>query len=104
MANNYTEHPELRFELNNPLMERIVELRERGYAEFGKYADAPANFADAMDSYDRILDVVGELAGTTIAENAESVDEEGPHLENNRVRYASGTERNYEAMKQAGLY
>lgn len=104
MANNYTEHPELRFELNNPLMERIVELRERGYAEFGKYADAPANLADAMDSYDRILDIVGELAGTTIAENAESVDEEGPHLENNRVRYASGTERNYEAMKQAGLY
>ena len=33
MANNYTDHEELRFELNHPLMKRIVELKERGFSE-----------------------------------------------------------------------
>ena len=33
MPNFYTEHPELKFHLNNPMMERICELKERGYRD-----------------------------------------------------------------------
>ena len=33
MANFYTEHPELKFHLNNPMMERICQLKERDYRE-----------------------------------------------------------------------
>ena len=103
MANNYTDHPELRFELNHPLMKRIVELKERNFRDKEAYDYAPLDFEDTMDSYDRVLDIVGEIAGTTIADNAEGVDLEGPHHEGDRVRYASGTEKNMEAMVKAGM-
>ena len=103
MANHYTEHPELRFELNHPLMQRIVELKERGFRDKDEFDTAPLDHADAMDNYDRVLDIVGEIAGTTIAENAEGVDLEGPHHEGDRVRYASGTQRNLDAMVSAGM-
>ena len=103
MANNYTDHPELKFELNHPLMKRIVELKERDFRDKDSYDYAPLDFEDAMDSYDRVLDITGEIAGTTIADNAESVDLEGPHHEGDRVRYASGTADNLDAMVKAGL-
>lgn len=103
MANNYTDHPELKFELNHPLMKRIVELKERDFRDKDSYDYAPIDFEDAMDSYDRVLDITGEIAGTTIADNAEGVDLEGPHHEGDRVRYASGTADNLDAMVKAGL-
>lgn len=103
MANNYTDHPELKFELNHPLMKRIVELKERDFRDKDSYDYAPLDFEEAMDSYDRVLDITGEIAGTTIADNAEGVDLEGPHHEGDRVRYASGTADNLDAMVKAGL-
>lgn len=103
MANNYTDHPELKFELNHPLMKRIVELKERDFRDKDSYDYALLDFEDAMDSYDRVLDITGEIAGTTIADNAEGVDLEGPHHEGDRVRYASGTADNLDAMVKAGL-
>lgn len=103
MANNYTDHPKLKFELNHPLMKRIVELKERDFRDKDSYDYAPLDFEDAMDSYDRVLDITGEIAGTTIADNAEGVDLEGPHHEGDRVRYASGTADNLDAMVKAGL-
>lgn len=103
MANNYTDHPELKFELNHPLMKRIVELKERDFRDKDSYDYAPLDFEDTMDSYDRVLDITGEIAGTTIADNAEGVDLEGPHHEGDRVRYASGTADNLDAMVKAGL-
>lgn len=103
MANNYTDHPELKFELNHPLMKRIVELKERDFRDKDRYDYAPLDFEDALDSYDRVLDITGEIAGTTIADNAEGVDLEGPHHEGDRVRYASGTADNLDAMVKAGL-
>ena len=101
--NCYKDHPELEFELRHPLMQRIVALKEHDFRDAPEYPEAPEDFDDAMDSYHRILQLVGEITGTTIADNAESVDQEGSHLENNRVRYAAGTEKNLKAMRQAGL-
>ena len=103
MANHYSDHPELKFELNHPLMKRIVELKERSFRDKDTYDYAPLDYEDAMDSYDRVLDIVGEISATTIADNAEGVDLEGPHHEGDRVRYAEGTARNLDAMVKAGM-
>jgi len=103
MANYYSDHPELEFQLHHPLMERIVELKERGYSEKDTYEDAPVDLEDAIENYDRILGIAGDIAANIIAPNSESVDLEGPHLENNRMIYASKTYENLEAIKKAGL-
>jgi hypothetical protein len=103
MANFYTDTPELKFHLNHPLMHRIVELKERNYADAGKFDYAPNDFEDAMDSYDKVLEIVGEICGEIIGPNAEGVDHEGPEVINNRVKYASGTVQNLEATRKAGL-
>ena len=104
MANYYNDIKEIKFELeNSPLMERIVELKECGYADKDQYEEAPQDFADAMDSYDKVLDIVGDIVANVVAPNAEEVDAEGPHCENGRVRYASKTYENLEAMNHAGL-
>ncbi len=103
MANFYTDNPDLKHHLNHPLMNKIVELKERNYTDAEKFDYAPFNFEDAMDSYDKVLEIVGELCGTTIAENAESVDHQGPRVENGKVIYADGTQENIEACRKAGL-
>ena len=103
MANFYKDIPELKFHLDNPMMERICELKERGYRDKDQYDYAPQDYADALDSYDKVLEITGEITGETIASNAEGVDQEGPHLSNGRVEYASGTRQNLDAMVKAGL-
>ena len=104
MANYYTDHPEIGFHLNHPLMKRIVELKERNYVEKDQYADAPVNYDDAIENYKRILDITGDIAANIIAPNSEAVDIEGPHLENGRMIYASKTYENLDATRKAGLW
>ncbi len=104
MANYYTDHPEIAFYLNHPLMKRIVELKERNYADKDKYADAPVNFEDAIENYKRVLEITGDIAANIIAPNSESVDLEGPHLENGRMIYASKTFENLDVTRKAGLW
>ena len=103
MANFYNDNPDLKHHLSHPLMEKIVELKERQYADAEAYDYAPMNFDDAMDNYDKVLEIVGEISSDIIAENAEDVDHQGPRVENNRVIYADGTARNLEVCRKAGL-
>ena len=104
MANYYTDHPEIAFHLNHPLMKRIVELKERNYADATTHADAPVNYEDAIENYKRILDITGDITANIIAPNSEAVDQEGPHLIDNRMHYASKTLENIQATRQAGLW
>ena len=103
MANFYTDNPDLKHHLTHPMMQKIVALKERDYSDAAKFDYAPFNFDDAMDNYDKVLEIVGDLCGNVIAGNAESVDHEGPTVANGRVTYASGTQQNLEACRQAGL-
>ena len=103
MANFYNDNPDLKHHLHHPLMEKIVALKERDYTDAAKYDYAPVDFADAMDNYERVLEIVGEICGGVIADNAENVDHEGPTVADGRVIYASGTQANLEACRKAGL-
>ena len=127
--NYYTDHPEIGFYLNHPLMARIVELKEKGFADAKEYSAslsatdannalasplsirrgvggeaAPVDLGDAIENYKQILDITGDVAANIIAPNSESVDLEGPHLENGRMIYASKTFENIDATRKAGLW
>ncbi len=103
MANFFSDNKDLQFHLQHPAMRKIVELKERGFAEKDLYDYAPQNFDDAMDSYRRVLEIAGEVCGEVIAPNAEGVDHEGPRVVNDHVEYASGTVENMKAIVDAGL-
>ena len=103
MANFYTDNKDLQYHLSHPMMKRIIELKERNFADAAEYDYAPQDVEDALDSYRRVLEIVGDVCGEVIAANAESVDHEGPRVVNDHVEYASGTVRNIEALNAAGL-
>lgn len=103
MANFYLDNPDLRHHLTHPMMRRLVELRERNFTDAQKYDYAPMDYEDAIDSYERVLEIAGEISGGVVASNAESIDCEGPHVVNGRVKYAKGTEENLDALVKAGL-
>ena len=104
MANYYTDHPEIEFHLDHPLMKRIVELKEKGYADKDQFAAAPVCYEDAIENYKRVLDITGDVAANIIEPNSESVDLEGPHLVDGRMVYASKTVENIDATCKAGLW
>ena len=103
MANFYTDNSDMKFHLTHPLMKKIVAIKENNYSEKDLYDYAPVDFEDAIDSYDKVLEIVGDICGNTIAPNAESVDQEGPSVVNHRVVYARGTAENHAALTKAGL-
>jgi len=104
MANYYTDHPEIGFYLNDPLMRRITELKERGFSEKDQFDHAPVDHEDCIENYKRLLEITGDVAANVIEPNSESVDLEGPHLENGRMIYASKTFENLDATRKAGLW
>ncbi|MBR6248451.1 MAG: acyl-CoA dehydrogenase family protein [Muribaculaceae bacterium] len=96
--------PEIGFHLNHPLMKRIVELKEKDFVDAQQFDDAPVDYDDAIENYRRVMDITGEVAATILEPNSESVDLEGPHLENGRMIYASKTFENLDATRKAGLH
>lgn len=102
--NFFNENSAIKFQLSHPLMQKIVALKERNFADKDKYDYASRDFEDAIDNYEKVLEIIGGICGDIIAPNAESVDHDGPQVENSRVIYARGTQENHEALTQAGVY
>lgn len=102
--NFYTDNDSLSFYLHHPEMSEIATLREHDFAEAGQHPEAPANADEAIEQYDSVMRLLGEIVADVVAPNAEAVDHEGPHIENGRVVYAKGTQQNLKTMIDAGLY
>ena len=85
-------------------MKRIVELKERNFADKDTYADAPVDFEDAIENYKQVLNITGDIAANILEPNSEEVDLEGPHLVDGRMHYASKTYENLDATRKAGLW
>ncbi len=103
MSNFYNDNPDLKHHLSHPLMRKIVEMKERNFSDAEKFDYAPLDYEDAMDSYEKVLEIVGEISGEIVAQNAEDVDHEGPHVVDGHVVYAKGTQKNLDALVKAGL-
>lgn len=103
MSNFYNDNPDLKHHLSHPLMHKIVEMKERNFSDAEKFDYAPLDYEDAMDSYEKVLEIAGEISGEIVAQNAEDVDHEGPHVVDGHVVYAKGTQKNLDALVKAGL-
>ncbi len=103
MANFYLDNKDLKFHLSHPLMKKIITLKERDFIDKEKYDYAPLDIEDAVDSHEKVLEIIGDICGNIIEPNAESVDAEGPEVINDHVKYAKGTQENYDVLVKAGM-
>ena len=103
MPNFFTENQDLLFQFENLNLEEIVELTEKGFEDAGEFNYAPVNYADAMENYRKIMEIVGDIAGNYIAPRAVQVDLEGNRVENGRVVYADGVRENLKQLSDAEL-
>ncbi len=105
MANFYTDNSDIVFHLDHMNLEPLVRLREHDFADAATFDYAPADTADAVDSYRRVLDLVGQIAGDVIAPLSPEIDTVGSHLNADEacVHYAPGIVKSLKALSQADL-
>ena len=103
MANFFKDNKDLCFTLNNIDLEEVVRLREENYEFAKEFDNAPADFADALDNYNRVLSVIGEISGDRIEPRSRTVDAEGPHFADGVVTYHPLTVQNLKDLTDAGV-
>jgi len=103
VENFFTDNPDIQWHFENLDLEELAWELEEGYTQSAQYDDAPASYADAREGYRAVMEMVGAIAAQEIAPLAAEVDREGAHFEDGEVRYAAGTQRALEILKQAGL-
>jgi alkylation response protein AidB-like acyl-CoA dehydrogenase len=102
--NFFLDNPDLQFRLQQLDLREVLELKEKGYAESEIYPTAPRNYADAIDNYRIVLDVLGEVCGERVAPRAAEADDEGAHYDSGEVTYAAATLDAIDALRQAELF
>ncbi|MGO8683971.1 MAG: acyl-CoA dehydrogenase family protein [Thermoleophilia bacterium] len=103
MSNFYSDNADLAAQLERLNLAHVVELREDGFAQAHDFAYAPVDLADALDSYRRALEIVGEISAEFVAPRAEDVDRDGSQLIDGEVIYAAGISAALERLRQADL-
>jgi 3-(methylthio)propanoyl-CoA dehydrogenase len=103
MPNFFLDNTDLQFYFDHLDMKEIVEVMENNYEQAKDFNYAPVNYEDAMEGYRRILEMVGDMAGNSIAPRAADVDHYGATFLNGKVTYAEGTQKNLKQLSQADL-
>ena len=103
MANFFLDNQDIRFLFDYFDLKELARIQEQDTPE-GDTSYAPLDEADAVDNYRRVLEIAGEVAGNTIAPNAEQVDREGNTLnQDGTVTYHPLVRENLDRMGQADL-
>ncbi len=106
MANFFLDNEDIQFLFRHIDLAELARIQEDDFArtDNGDANYAPANAADAVDNYRRILGIVGEIAGEMIAPNAEQIDHEGNTLnEDGTVTLHPLVQQNLKRLIQADL-
>ena len=103
MGNFYSDNRDLTFTLKNLDLEEAVGMLENNYTFAGTYPGAPVDFADALDNYDRVLSVVGEVAADRIDPRSREVDLHGAKFADGVVTYNPLTVQNLKDLADAGV-
>lgn len=103
MPNFFKDNKDIQFHFNRFDIKEILEIAEKNYTEAEKYDYAPRNQEDAMQNFEKVLEVVGDIAGNFIDPRASEVDEEGAQFDKGKVDYAKGTQENLKQLAKADL-
>ena len=101
MANFFSDNRDLEFTLNNLDLLEAVALRENNYEFAKEFETAPVDYADALDNFNRVLSVVGEICGDNIEPRSRTVDREGPQFADGVVTYHPLTQQNIADLTKA---
>ncbi len=106
MPNFFTDNDDIVFLFEHLDLAALANVQEDGFTRnTGPGAEyAPVDAADAIDHYRRVLTIVGDVAGNSIAPRAEEVDAEGNHLnDDGTVTLGKGVKENLKVLSQADL-
>ncbi len=103
MVNFYRDNADILFHMKNLDLDRVIDLKEDGFKDKEEFPYAPKDTADALDNYDRVLEIVGEIAGEFADPRAREVDEEEAQFADGEVTYPRGIRESIERINQADL-
>ena len=103
MENFFTDNPDMQWYFDHPDLEEVVSSLEDGYTQAREFDDAPFSYADALQGYRAVLELLGAITAQEIAPLAPEVDREGAHFQAGQVSYARGTSRALQILAQANL-
>ncbi len=105
MANFFLDNEDIQFLLNHIDLRELARIQEDDFLDMASRPEyAPRDVEEAVDNYRRVLEIVGQVAGDTIAPNAEDVDAEGNTLnEDGTVTYHPKVAENLRRLGQADL-
>jgi alkylation response protein AidB-like acyl-CoA dehydrogenase len=103
VGNYFLDNQDIQFLFDHIDLKELARLQEDrtlpGNPDYG-----PSDADDAVDNYRRILEIVGQIAADTIAENAETIDREGNTLnEDGTVTLHPLVRDNLKRLSQADL-
>ena len=102
MANFYTDNDDIQFLFRFYDLRELAQIMEEDFAAGDKYSWAPSDADDAVNNYNSILNLIGQVSGDNIADRAEDVDIQGNTLnDDGTVTYAPGTSENLKCLAQA---
>jgi alkylation response protein AidB-like acyl-CoA dehydrogenase len=103
MENFYQDNEDIQFFFKHLDWSGIVNLQELDFKDKERYDYAPEDLADAVDNYDRVLKVVGEIAAEYSAPRSEQVDLNGTSFEEGKVSYATGISESLQILAKSDL-
>jgi len=84
-------------------LSKIIAMREDNFTQKATFPEAPVDYKDAIDNYEKVLEITGEIAGDFIAPRAPDVDEQGATFNDGEVIYAKGTSEAIDRLRKADL-
>ena len=103
MANFYDDTPDIAFLLRHTDLSKAVEMQECGYTQCNEYSEAPTDYDDAIENYELVLRMIGELSANSIAPRAEDIDREGNRFDLGCVTRPPGMQQNLDELARADV-
>ena len=104
MANFYTDNEDIQFLFRHMDLARLAKLNEENFRFSKDFDFAPADAAEAVDNYNRILTTIGEIVGDRIALTAADTDTVGNILNaDGSVTYTAGIQEALKLLSQADV-